>query len=75
MNTSRVYKSITKIVNAYKAKLALKSEGDFVLTPTNGGWSYSEVYSHIFDSSLLSLMALTNCIKGDGERNRLNLQQ
>jgi hypothetical protein len=68
MNTSRVYKSITKIVNAYKAKLATKSEDDLVLTPANGGWSYSEVYSHIFDSSLLSLMALNNCIKGDGEK-------
>ncbi|RZJ20092.1 MAG: DinB family protein [Acinetobacter sp.] len=68
MNTSRVYKSITKTVNAYKAKLVLKSEAGFVLTPSTGGWSYSEVYSHIFDSSLLSLIALHNCIKGDGEK-------
>lgn len=68
MNTSRVYKSITKIVNIYKAKLTTKSEEDFIITPAIGGWSYSEVYSHIFDSSLLSLMALNNCIKGDGER-------
>ncbi|MES2445719.1 MAG: hypothetical protein V4546_00980 [Bacteroidota bacterium] len=67
MNTSKVYQSIIKIVNAYQAKLRTKGEEDFVLTPPIGGWSYSEVYSHIFDSSLLSLMALNNCIKDEGE--------
>ena len=67
MNTAKVYQSIIKIVNAYKAKLHSKADEDFVLTPPIGGWSYSEVYSHIFDSSLLSLMALNNCIKGEGE--------
>ena len=68
MSTSRVYKSIAKIVNAYKVKLATKTEKDFTITPPKGGWSYSEVYSHIFDSSLLSLIALNNCIKGNGEK-------
>ncbi len=68
MSTARVYKSITKIVSAYKAKLATKSEDNFSITPLKGGWSYSEVYSHIFDSSLLSLMALNNCINGNGEQ-------
>lgn len=67
MNTTRVYQSITKIVNAYKVKLANQSETNFILTPPIDGWSYSEVYSHIFDSSLLSLIALNNCIKGEGE--------
>ena len=67
MNTVKVYQSITKIVAAYKAKLNDSSEGDFTTTPPIGGWSYSEVYSHIFDSSLLSLIALNNCIKGSGE--------
>lgn len=67
MNTARVYQSITKIVNAYKVKLANQSEDNFTLTPPIGGWSYSEVYSHIFDASLLSLMAMSNCIKGEGE--------
>lgn len=67
MNTNKVYQTITKIVAGYKAKLATKSEEEFSLTPPIGGWSYSEVYSHIFDASLLSLIALNNCIKGEGE--------
>ena len=67
MNTNKVHQSIIKIVNAYQATLRTKSEEEFVLTPPIGGWSYSEVYSHIFDSSLLSLMALNNCIKDEGE--------
>ncbi|RZL45986.1 MAG: hypothetical protein EOP00_16420 [Pedobacter sp.] len=67
MNTTKVYQSILRIVNAYQAKLDTKGEEDFILTPPIGGWSYSEVYSHIFDASLLSLIALNNCIKGEGE--------
>lgn len=66
MNSAKIYKSISKTVNAYKVKLATKDEAIFTLTPPIGGWSYSEVYSHIFDASLLSLIALNNCIKGEG---------
>lgn len=67
MNSTKVYKSIIKIVAAYQAKLTTIGEEEFTLTPPIGGWSYSEVYSHIFDASLLSLMALNNCINGEGE--------
>lgn len=66
MKSPKIYKSITKIVDAYKLKLAIKDEAIFTLTPPIGGWSYSEVYSHIFDASLLSLIALNNCINGEG---------
>lgn len=68
MNVAKVYQSILKIINAYQLKLNKLDEEDFVLSPPIGGWSYSEVYSHIFDSSLLSLMALNNCIKEEGEK-------
>ena len=67
MNTKKVNESIRNIVESYKIKLANKSEEQFALVPPIGGWSYSEVYSHIFDSSLLSLMAMNNCINGEGE--------
>lgn len=67
MNTTKVYQSITKLVGAYKAKLVDRTEEDFTNTPPQGGWGYSEVYSHIFDASLLSLIALNNCIKENGE--------
>jgi len=67
MNTGKVYQSIIKKVAAYKARLVNMDEENFVHIPPIGGWSYSEVYSHIFDSSLLSLLALNNCVKGEGE--------
>lgn len=61
------YKSILKIVSAYKNKLSTMGDEGFQLTPPIGGWSYSEVYSHIFDSSLLSLMAIQKCLDKEGE--------
>lgn len=67
MNIARVHRSINKIVAAYKQKLSTFKEANFQLTPPMGGWSYSEVYSHIFDASLLSFMALNNCIRNEGE--------
>lgn len=67
MHTNKVYRSIIKATNTYQAQLLKMNEEDFQLSPPMGGWSYSEVYSHIFDSSLLSVMALNNCLKGEGE--------
>ena len=72
MNAARLYKSINKIVAAYKAKLATMAEDEFTVTPPSGGWSFSEVYAHIFDASLLSLMALHNAAKGEGEKRTTN---
>ncbi len=67
MNTAKIKSSIYKIVYAYKSKLSIYAGDDFQKTPPISGWSYSEVYAHIFDSSLLSLIAIENCIKGKGE--------
>jgi len=67
MNTSKIYQSISKIVAAYKDQLTKVNDDSFIIVPPIGGWSKSEVYSHIFDASLLSLIAMHNCIKGDGE--------
>ncbi|KLT64073.1 DinB family protein [Pedobacter sp. BMA] len=67
MTAAKIRASLHHIVKAYKAKLSSYPEDIFQLTPPIDGWSYSEVYSHIFDSSLLSLIALENCIKGKGE--------
>ena len=67
MNIAKVHRSIAQTVNAYQQKLHTYKEDNFQLTPPIGGWSYSEVYSHIFDASLLSLMALNNCIRNEGE--------
>ncbi|RZK21582.1 MAG: DinB family protein [Pedobacter sp.] len=67
MTPAKVKASIHKIVDAYKAKLSQYNEETFQVTPPIDGWSYSEVYSHIFDASLLSLIAMQNCINGKGE--------
>lgn len=67
MNPEKVKTSIQQVVNAYKAKLSSYSDDVFQNTPPINGWSYSEVYSHIFDSSLLSLIALENSARDKGE--------
>jgi len=67
MKVEKIYQSVLKKVAAYQQMLNKFGPADFQTTPTIGGWSYSEVYCHIFDSSLLSLMAMNNCIKGDGK--------
>ncbi len=67
MNPKKVNQSLLNIIADYRVKLTGMNEINFAITPPDGGWSYSEVYSHIFDSSLLSLIALANCIKGSGE--------
>ena len=67
MNAAKIKISLHHIIDAYKAKLSSYPEEIFELTPPINGWSYSEVYSHIFDSSLLSLIALENSAKGKGE--------
>jgi len=67
MTAAKIKASIHKIVDAYKSKLSHYSEDIFQTTPPIAGWSYSEVYSHIFDSSLLSLIALERAANGKGE--------
>ncbi|RZK43736.1 MAG: DUF1569 domain-containing protein [Pedobacter sp.] len=67
MTTDKINLSILKIVDTYKEWLTDIDETRFQETPPIGGWSYSEVYMHIFDSNLLSLLATQNCIKGNGK--------
>jgi len=67
MSIEKIYQSILKTTGAYRQKLERFNPADFQLEPPIGGWSYSEVYSHIFDASLLSLMALNNCSTEEGK--------
>ncbi len=67
MTAAKVKASIHRVVDAYKSKLSRYPEDIFQTIPPISGWSYSEVYSHIFDSSLLSLIALENAANGKGE--------
>ncbi len=67
MQTAKTNRAILKTVAAYKAKLLNLNETTFVATPPIGGWSYSEVYTHIFDVNLMCLMAIKNCLNGKAE--------
>lgn len=68
MNALKVYQAIGNVVASYNQKLDAIAEDVFVTQPPIGGWSYSEVYSHIFDASLLSLMALQKAANGEGDK-------
>lgn len=67
MSNATVLTSLNRITAAYSLRLDQLTDEEFQATPAIGGWSYSEVYSHIFDASLLSLAATENCINGKGE--------
>lgn len=70
MGNASVFSSIKKICSVYRKKLESYPVADFQQTPDNGGWSYSEVYDHIFDASLLSLIPMEACIAGNGEKHK-----
>jgi hypothetical protein len=62
MKTERILSSINDITAAYLSTLNRIPEEKFEVTPPIGGWSYAEVYNHIFDLSLLSLEAIDQCL-------------
>jgi len=66
MSIEKQYKSMLRVVSKYEELLGSVSEEEFIKSPPDGGWSYSETYSHIFQSNLLSLHATEKCIVGTG---------
>jgi hypothetical protein len=66
MSTAALFQSIHQVTEAYQRKLEQANEAHFQLSPPTGAWSYSEVYSHIFDLSLLSLKQLEKCLTENG---------
>lgn len=66
MSVNRHYKSLLKATGQYEHLLKEVSEELFLQTPPDGGWSYSETFSHIFQSNLASLVAIEKCILGTG---------
>ncbi|WP_316819761.1 DinB family protein [Pedobacter gandavensis] len=64
MDIEKNYQKIRNSVSAYQNRLAELDEDRFLQSPPIGGWSYSEVYFHIFDSSILSLSAMIDATKG-----------
>lgn len=66
MGAEKIYKSILRTTAAYEAMLDGFDPKSFQIAPAIGGWSYSEVYCHIFDASLLSMEAVNECIRREG---------
>jgi len=67
MSNASVFSSIKSVSAAYREMIGEISDSEFQTTPPIGGWSYSEVYFHIFDASILSMAQLEACIKGRGK--------
>jgi hypothetical protein len=67
MSTAGDYQKIQRIVSVYRQKLEVTGEDVFQQSPSDGSWSYSEAYFHIFDASLLTLQTINDCIEGNGK--------
>jgi hypothetical protein len=68
MSINSIKRSVVKVVSIYKDRLDAISEEDFIKTPSQGGWSYSELYSHIIQVNKLSLISMERCINGTAKR-------
>lgn len=68
MSNASVFNSLKAVSAAYSKLLTQIPAADFQTTPPDGGWSYSEVYCHIFDASILSLYQLEASTNGKGEK-------
>lgn len=66
MSVNNHYRSLIKAVEEYEKLLAEVSEETFIQSPPDGGWSYSETYTHIFQANLGSLIAIEKCFLGTG---------
>lgn len=55
-------KRILAALTFYEDFLRNVSEERFLETPPNGGWSFSEVYSHITGANYLSIIAIEKCL-------------
>jgi len=65
MSVAHIYRSILDTVSAYEKLLGTVSEEAFINTPREGGWSYAEVYAHIFSSNMACFQAIEKCIQGN----------
>lgn len=70
MNTAGIFSSVKNTTAAYRKRLQEVQSEKFDLSPADGGWSYAEVYAHIFDLSILSLEAIDRCLSGDAKQRK-----
>lgn len=77
MNIGQTRKEIEEVLDNYRSRLDTIPDELFDVTPSDGGWSYAEVYSHILQADLGATMALEKCIRNgkptSAGRNMLGL--
>ena len=61
MNIGETRKKIEEVLDIYRKRLDNIPDDLFMVTPPDGGWSYSEVYSHILQANLGSTIAIEKC--------------
>ena len=59
--SSSIYTAILNTLDDYRAQLDLIPDGQWDVTPPDGGWSFAEVYSHILQATLGSSIAAEKC--------------
>ncbi len=60
-------KKILDSLKFYDQFLRTVNEDVFRATPPQGGWSFSEVYSHILSANFLSVVAIEKCLNRTAE--------
>jgi len=64
MSIAHTHQEILDTVSAYEELLEQVSDELFITTPPAGGWSYAEVFAHIFNSNITCIQAIDKCIQG-----------
>lgn len=73
MRVSKIYDSLLNVVEQYRSELNAISADQFQVSPAANVWSYSEVFHHVFDMSLLGLLAIKKIAKGEGTDGAISL--
>ncbi|RKR81499.1 DinB family protein [Mucilaginibacter gracilis] len=67
MSIASLKKTLENTLMEYRRRLDVIPDSEFNATPPGGGWSYGEVYSHILQANLASLVAIERCANGTGK--------
>ncbi|RYZ79099.1 MAG: DinB family protein [Moraxellaceae bacterium] len=64
MGITSIVRSVQEISTKYRTILATLDPAYFMVRPSADAWSLSEIYHHVFDSSILSLEAIESLAGG-----------
>lgn len=67
MSIASEKKAVETALAEYRRRLDVIPDGQFNATSPGGGWTYGEVYSHILQANLGSLIAIERCANGTGK--------